>query len=137
MTGCCGDDYVAMCLVKLSGRTISPPPTGLVRLCGDGFVDRRVVMHWSWCHSHPQGRGGGFDPAVKKCVGRGIRVEHSNDPRQARRDLLEQLQPFSQQGCFKGAEPRDVAAGSGEALTKPCPTGSATNPKTTGIVLVC
>jgi hypothetical protein len=43
------------------------------------------------------------------------------DPRKLRRDLLEQLQPFSQHRRVVGAEPRDVAAGSREALNKAQP----------------
>jgi hypothetical protein len=105
VTGCCGDDYVAMCLRKTVRQTYQAA-TGLARLHGDGFLDRHVIVHWSRCHSNPQGPASGFDPTVEKCVGRGIRVEYGSDPRQARRDLLEQLQPFSQQGGVEGAEPR-------------------------------
>ena len=38
-----------------------------------------------------------------------------------RRDLLEQLKPFSHDRRIEGAEPGDVAAGPGEALYKPEP----------------
>ena len=123
MTGRCGDDHIAMCSVKTVRQT-DQAASRLARLGGDGFLDRRVVVHRSKRHRHPEGRGGGLDRAVEQWgVRRGVRVEDDGDPRDTRRDLLEQLEPFSHQRRVVGAEPRDVAAGSREALNKAQPDG--------------
>ena len=98
----------------------------LARLSGDGFLDPRVVVHRSKRHRDPERQGGGFDLAVEQWgERRGVRVEDDGDPRDTRRDLFEQLQPFSHQRRVIGAEPRDVAAGPREALNKALPDGIA------------
>jgi len=96
--------------------------SGLVAGLRERFPDRRVVVHRSKCHRHPQGRGGRLDRGVEQCgLRRGLRVKDHGDPRDARRDLLEQLKPFSHHRRVIGAESRDVAAGPREALNKPQP----------------
>jgi hypothetical protein len=56
---------------------------------------------------------------------RGVRVEDDGDARDTRRDLLEQLQPFSHQSWVIGAEPRDVAAGPCKTVNKTLADGIA------------
>ena len=125
MTGSCGDDHIAMCSVK-SVRQNDQTAARLARLGGDGFFNRRVVVHRSKRHCHPEGRGGGLDRAVEQWgVRRGVRVEDDGDPRDTWRDLLEQLEPFSHHRRVNGAEPGDVAAGPREALNKAQPDGIA------------
>src|SRR5215831_15122818 len=87
----------------------------LARLCGDSCLDRRVVVNGSKRHGHPQGPGD-LDLAVERGGESGVRVEDDGDPRDARRGLPEQLEPFSYDRCIVGAEPRDVAAWSRQAL---------------------
>src|SRR6266851_10225824 len=100
-------------------RQIDQAASRLARLNGDGFLDRRVVTHRSKRHRHSEGRRGGLDRTVVQWgERRGVRVEDDRDPRDTRRGLLEQLEPFPRQLRVVGAEPGDVAAGSREALNK-------------------
>jgi hypothetical protein len=52
-----------MCDVKRVWQT-HQAASWLACLGGDGFFDRRVVMHRSERYRHPEGRGGGLDFAV-------------------------------------------------------------------------
>src|SRR5215469_1730642 len=99
----------------------APRPLSLL---GDGFFDLRVVVDWGQRHHQSEGWGGGFDRAVEQWrKRRGVRVEDDGNPRNAWGHLLEELEPFSHQLGIVFAEPRDVPAGSGEALNKAQPDG--------------
>src|SRR5438874_2349978 len=91
----------------------------LARLSSDGIFDRRVIAHRSKRDRYPKRRGGGLYRATEQgdiWPGGGVRVEDDGNPRDSRRDLLEQLQPFFENRRIVGAEPGDVAAGSREVL---------------------
>ena len=60
----------------------------------------------------------GLDFAVQRWRESGVRVKDDRNSREAGRDLLEQLEPFSHQRRVHGGEPGDVAAGSREALNE-------------------
>src|SRR6266851_321057 len=72
VTGCGGDDHIAMSFVKTVWQT-DQATSWLARLGGDGFLDRRVVVHRSERHRHPERRGGGLDRAVWQCGKSGVR----------------------------------------------------------------
>ena len=57
-------------------------------------------------------------------------------PCHARRDLLEQLQPFCRHAISRAAKPVALPPGRDRLSTKPAPTGSATAAKTIGTVRV-
>src|SRR5215831_8505341 len=108
----------------------------LACLRGDGCLYRRVVVNGSKRHRHPQGPGD-LDLAVERGGESGVRVEDDGDPRDARRGLPEQLEPFSYDRRVVGAEPRDVAAGSREALNEALPDGIRHDDEHDRIVRVC
>src|SRR6266446_830512 len=99
-----------MCSVKTVRQT-DQAASWLARVGCYGFLDPRVVVHRSQRRRHPDGRGDGLDRALEQWRG-GVRVEDDGDPRNAWRDLLEQLEPFSHDRRVVGTEPREVAAGS-------------------------
>src|SRR5437762_3056759 len=47
-----------------------------------------------------------------------LRIEHHTNPRHARRNLLEQLQPLRDQRCFKIDKARDVATRTRQTFDK-------------------
>src|SRR6185437_13370289 len=65
------------------------------------------------------------------------RVEHQVDAADARRDLLQQLDPLAAQRTYDRCEAGGVAAGLREARDVATTTGSATSRKTIGMVRVC
>src|SRR6516165_4890414 len=71
----------------------------LARLGGYSFLDRRIIMDPSKRNRHPERWGGGQDRAVEQwSERRRVGVEDDGDPLDTRRDLVEQLEPFSQVG---------------------------------------
>src|SRR6516225_8746366 len=84
----------------------------LARLGGYSFLDRRIIVDPSKRNRHPERWGGGQDRAVEQwSERRRVGVEDDGDPRDAWRDFLEQLQPFSEDRVFVDAESRDVVPG--------------------------
>src|SRR6266481_7782039 len=106
-------------------RHFDQTATRLARLGGNGCLYPSVVMYLSERHGHPEGRSGCRDGGVEHCGGRCVRVKDDGDPRDPRRNLLEQLQPFRIQRRIRRAEPGYVAAGPCEALNKALPDGIA------------
>ena len=70
-------------------------------------------------------------------VGCGCRIEQQGDTVDARRNLLEPLQPLAGYRALDISKTCGVAARPRQARNKPLPTGSATVPKMMGIVRVC
>lgn len=64
VTVCCGDHYVTMYLGK-TVREYGQAATRLVRLRGDGFLDRRVLVHWSRVTVIPKDVPGGSKSRLK------------------------------------------------------------------------
>src|SRR6516162_2210682 len=123
MTGCGGDDYIAMGDVK-TVRQSDQAASRLARLGGDRFLDRRVVVDRSQRRCHPQGPGGRDHGIERKGeTQEHVRVKDDGDPRDVWRDLFEQLEPFSDQWRVEGAESGDVAAGPRETPNKAQPDG--------------
>src|SRR6266481_1150866 len=116
---------MAMRIGKRLGQTYQTASL-LVRLGGDGFFDPSIVVHRGKRHGDPEGWCGLLDRAVVQWGDRqGVRVENHGDPRDIRRDLLEQLQPFCVERRVGRAEPSYVAAGPSEALNKALANGIA------------
>ena len=108
--------------------------------------DRREAVRWparsrgialrTRMRSSPERSRGNFERHDKTHLA--VRAERSfaedqTHARNSRRDLLEQFQPFADDGIFVRRESGDVAAGTRQTGTSPLPTGSATLANTIGI----
>ena len=65
-----------------------------------------------------------------------VGIPKDRHSRHARRDLLEQLQPFSAHAVFEHGKPVALPPGRARLSTKPAPTGSMTIANTIGTVRV-
>src|SRR6516165_5300600 len=84
--------------------------------CCDGALDRIGVAYVDRTQLHPERWCHGLDRAeLASTRGAGWVTEHRYAT-DARRDLFEQLQPFSTQAVFEIGEPGDIAARPREAL---------------------
>ena len=96
--------------MKLSGITIKAA-IRLACLCGNNGVELGHVANRCGDRLHCEGGGGGFE-GVQVIFGicRRCRVEQEGDPVDARRNLLEQLQPLARHRALESGETGDVAA---------------------------
>src|SRR3974377_372478 len=102
----------------------NPPPSRLARLYGEVVLDRVVVVHRGERNRDPKRWGSIFDRAFEKFgVRLSVRVEDNGYPRDAGRDVLQQLEPFPDDRGTDAAEPGDVSAGPREALNHAQPDG--------------
>ena len=123
--------------MKAAGITIRPPFGS--RACA-AMTDSssEVSRTGSDDRLHREGRSGSFEGVqVIFGIGRRCRVEQERDPGDARRNLLEQLQPFAGHRRLHKDKTGDVATRPPKLATKPLPTGSTTFTKMIGTVLVC
>src|SRR6516164_8675014 len=108
---------------KAVGQTNHTAPRFMSRY-GKGFLYLGLVVHRSKRNRHPERRGSIFDRAVEKFgVRLSVRVEDNGYPRDTGRDVLQQLEPFTDDRGTDAAKPCDVAAGPGEALNHAQPDG--------------
>ena len=94
------------------------------------------VPHVDRDHLHPERGRHGLDDAELGDSGGGGGIPKDRHSRHARRDLLEQLQPFPGQAIFEREETGGIAARPRQAVTKAAPTGLTTFTNTIGTVRV-
>src|SRR5262245_38933857 len=102
----------------------------------DSALDLTGVAHVDRANVHSERRRhrlGGAELADSLRQGG---VSKDRDTRHARRDLLEQLQPFRADTVFKIDKSRALPPGRAKLSTKPAATGSGTITKTIGTVRV-
>ena len=93
------------------------------------------VAHVDRVDLHPERRRHRLDGAKLADPG-GLRITKDPRPRHARRDFLQQLQPFPAEAEFEGGKPVTLPPGRAKLPTKPAATGSATNGNTIGTLRV-
>src|SRR5215471_14395095 len=129
------DDHITRHPLRRCGRHDQATIRG-TRECGYGALDLAGTPHVDRAHLHPKRWGQGLHRAELARPGRYGRSLQERHALHARRNLLEQLQPFGADTVFKQHEARSVAARPARVSTKPAPTGSATSTNTTGTVRV-
>src|SRR5262249_5476278 len=88
----------------------------VARLCCKDGLDIGAVVNWRGDRLHSESQSGGFEwLQVNVEVGRRCRVEQEGHPRDARRNLLEQLQPLAGYRRLHNDETGDIAARPREA----------------------
>ena len=83
---------------------------GPARDCRDGALDFAGTAQVDRDQLHPQRRRHRLNSGELPDPGRDGRIAKDGGPRQAGRDLFEQLQPFSAHTVFEDREPSRVAA---------------------------
>ena len=102
----------------------------------DGALDLAGIAHVDRAHLHAERRRHGLDSRRTGRSRRRCRIAKDRRARHARRDLLEQLQPFAAQAVFERMKPVALPPGRARLSTKPAPTGSVTITNTIGTVRV-
>ena len=102
----------------------------------DGALDLAGVAHVDRAHLHPERRRHGLDRAELPDPGGYGGIPKDRRSRHARRDLLEQFQPFPAHAVFEQRKPVALPPGRARLSTKPAPTGSVTCTNTIGTVRV-
>ena len=95
------DDQIAMNRRANALAVTIRPPFERAREGRDGALDLAGVAHVDRAHLHPERRRHGLDGAELADPGRYGGIPKDRRSRHARRDLLEQLQPFPAQAVFE------------------------------------
>ena len=111
------------------------PPFG-PRECRDGALDFAGIAHVDWVTSTPSEGATDWIAANWPVPADDGGIPNDCHSLHARRDLLEQLQPFCAQCRIRTAKPVALPPGRDRLSTRPAPTGSTAYTNTIGTVRV-